>query len=141
MSLHSSMQERLWQCVTYIYSRTKYTTHVYNKYYSSSKGIHAYGVFLGCSEVFRVPLIQQGIVIMDLLHLLLNCSNVTDCLDHVATFEIVFFTLDKSRDTELKCFISYNAFEEQWESNSAPGWRSGLRHRISVLKVSLQTLV
>ena len=39
---------------------------------------------------------------------------------YVATFEIVlFFTLDKSRDTVLQHGISDTAFEEQWESNSA----------------------
>ena len=37
----------------------------------------------------------------------------------VAKFEIVFFTLDKSRDSELGNDISYTAFEEEWESNSA----------------------
>jgi hypothetical protein len=37
----------------------------------------------------------------------------------VAKFAIVFFTLDKTRDTELQNGLSYTAFEEQWESNSA----------------------
>ena len=32
---------------------------------------------------------------------------------------MVFFTLDKSRDTELQNGISYTAFEEQWGSISA----------------------
>ena len=31
----------------------------------------------------------------------------------------MFFTLDKSRDSELQNGISYTAFEEQWESNYA----------------------
>ena len=34
-------------------------------------------------------------------------------------FEMVFFTLDKSRDSELQNGISYTAFEEQWKSYSA----------------------
>jgi hypothetical protein len=34
-------------------------------------------------------------------------------------FFILFFTLDKSRDTELQNGILYTAFEEQWESYSA----------------------
>ena len=38
---------------------------------------------------------------------------------YVAKFEIVFFTLVKSRDTELQNCTSYTEFEEQWESNSA----------------------
>ena len=38
------------------------------------------------------------------------CSNIWNC---------VFFTLDKGRDTELHNGISYTAFEEQWENNSA----------------------
>jgi hypothetical protein len=37
----------------------------------------------------------------------------------VAKFEMVFFTLDKSRDSQLQNGISYTAVEEQWESNSA----------------------
>jgi hypothetical protein len=32
---------------------------------------------------------------------------------------MVFFTLDKSSDSELQNGISYIAFEEQWESISA----------------------
>ena len=32
---------------------------------------------------------------------------------------MVLFTWDKSRDLELQRSISYTAFEEQWESNSA----------------------
>jgi hypothetical protein len=32
---------------------------------------------------------------------------------------MVFFTLDKSRDTELENGISYTVVEEQWESYSA----------------------
>ena len=32
---------------------------------------------------------------------------------------MVFFTLDKSRDSELQNGISHIAFEEQWESYSA----------------------
>ena len=31
----------------------------------------------------------------------------------------MFFTLDKSRDSELQNGISYTTVEEQWESNSA----------------------
>ena len=39
---------------------------------------------------------------------------------YVAKFEMVFFfTLDKSRDSELQNGMSYSAFEEQWESNYA----------------------
>ena len=38
---------------------------------------------------------------------------------YVATFEIVFFTLDESKDTELENGISYTRVEEQRESNSA----------------------
>jgi hypothetical protein len=40
---------------------------------------------------------------------------------YVEKFEIFIFifTLDKSRDSELQSGISYTAFEEQWESNSA----------------------
>ena len=33
--------------------------------------------------------------------------------------EIVFFTLDKSRNSELENGILYTTVEEQWESNSA----------------------
>ena len=32
---------------------------------------------------------------------------------------MVFFTLDKSRDSALENGISYTTVEEQWESNSA----------------------
>ena len=32
---------------------------------------------------------------------------------------MVFFILDKSRDSELENGISYATVEEQWESNSA----------------------
>jgi hypothetical protein len=32
---------------------------------------------------------------------------------------MVFLSLDKSRDSALENGISYTAFEEQWESNSA----------------------
>ena len=38
---------------------------------------------------------------------------------YVAKFEIVFFTLDNSRDSELENDISYTTVEEQWESNYA----------------------
>jgi hypothetical protein len=38
---------------------------------------------------------------------------------YVETFEIVFFTLDKSIDSELQNGISYTSVEEQWEINSA----------------------
>jgi hypothetical protein len=38
---------------------------------------------------------------------------------NVAKSEIVFFTLDKSIDSELENGISYTTVEEQWESNSA----------------------
>ena len=31
----------------------------------------------------------------------------------------MFFTLDKSKDSELENGISYTTVEEQWESNSA----------------------
>jgi hypothetical protein len=31
----------------------------------------------------------------------------------------MFFTLDKSRDSEIQNGISYTNFEEDWESNSA----------------------
>lgn len=42
----------------------KYTTNAYNKYYSSTKGILAYGVFGWCSEGFGVTLIQGEFVVM-----------------------------------------------------------------------------
>ena len=38
---------------------------------------------------------------------------------YVAKCEMVFFTLNKSRDSELQNVMSYTAFEEQWESYSA----------------------
>ena len=51
-----------------------------------------------------------------------KCTHVTFftwILSFVATFEIVIFTLDKSRDSELQNGISYCIVEEQWESNFA----------------------
>ena len=36
---------------------------------------------------------------------------------YVAKFEIVFFTLDTSGDSELENGMSYTAVEEKWESN------------------------
>ena len=38
---------------------------------------------------------------------------------YVAKYKHVFFTLDKSRDSELENCILYTTVEEQWESNSA----------------------
>ena len=52
-----------------------------------------------------------------------DCSSfVTDHLDSVLCCKIrngVFFTLDKSSDSELQNGMSYTTVEEQWESNSA----------------------
>ena len=60
--------------------------------------------------------VHQNEFTQDILRML--CTAV-DIQSYATIFKIVFFTLDKSRDTELQNSISYTAFEEQWESNSA----------------------
>ena len=60
-------------------------------------------------------------ILLTFMYYLLSI-NVTNSIDSVLfskkMFLFLFFTLDKSRDTELQICISYTAVEEQWESNS-----------------------